>query len=222
MCVLNEKKVDAHKRREAFRCFIKLMISYTSGKNGATVYIEIARHLNIIRIDFIDQLDCCRSKTFRAFGWKRKWRFKHMKLINSISFRFVWNSLCIRKWDRTNSNGSKWKILNEISRLHSKHICKYFEMYVFLSNVTHFPFYDHRCWECLCISSSVLHGNIIQNKERITFSSTARIRHSSIKFCLVSPAHFHSATAQIHTEQPTAFRVHWQSVRYATTTTTSG
>lgn len=89
MCVLNEKKVDAHKRREAFRCFIKLMISYTSGKNGATVYIEIARHLNIIRIDFIDQPDCCRSKTFRAFGWKRKWRFKHMKLINSISFRFV-------------------------------------------------------------------------------------------------------------------------------------
>lgn len=141
-----------------------------------------------------------------------------------ISFRFVWNSLCIRKWDRTNSNGSKWKILNEISRLHSKHICKYFEMYVFLSNVTHFPFYDHRCWELgvpVYESSSVLYGNIIQNKERITFSSTARIRHSSIKFCLVSPAHFHSATAQIHTEQPTAFRVHWQSICYATTTTTT-
>lgn len=153
MCVLNEKKVDAHKRREAFRCFIKLMISYTSGKNGATVYIEIARHLNIIRIDFIDRtrllpfknIPCIRLETQVAL------QAHEINKFHFISFHFVWNSLCIRKWDRTNSNGSKWKILNEISRLHSKHICKYFEMYVFLSNVTHFPFYDHRCWEFECI-----------------------------------------------------------------------
>lgn len=50
-------------------------------------------------------------------------------------------------------------------------------------------------------------GSVIQNKERITFSSTARIRHSSIKFSLVlSPAHFHSATAHnSHTKQPTMY-----------------
>lgn len=90
------------------------------------------------------------------------------------------------KQNYVHSNGSlknffsffKMKFLKCIRQ----NICKYFGMYVFLSNVTHFPFYDHHRCVYLCVSKI---------KERIPFGSTAaRVRHSSIKFCLVSSGSF--------------------------------
>lgn len=95
----NEKKVDAHSAR-GIQMLHKINDFVHFWKNGATVYIEIARHLNIIRIDFIDQPDCCRLNIPCVRLERKKWRFLststllRMKLINSISFRFV-SSICV-------------------------------------------------------------------------------------------------------------------------------
>lgn len=66
------------------------------------------------------------------------------------------------------------KSLNEILSIAFGAYANIRKCMVFLSNVTHFPFYDHhRCSsvECVC---GYWNGITIRNKERITFRSTGK------------------------------------------------